>query len=409
MNEIELLRELRAGLPPVRAEARAQARGRLVAGFEVPAPQPARTRRRFAGPSGRLRLAAAAAFAAVLVAVVVALGVTGGGSRVEPAAAAVLRQTANVAAEATGPTGIPGPGQFLYLKVKRSELQEWSPGGFTGTAGGMIPDTSTPQGRALAREQREGFTAVVPWQEEEWANTHEENRTRWVLETPRFLSAAEQSRWEKAGSPPPSLYDGKVEARDFPGEQIDETRPGVLDVEGKSGAGFSDFSALPTAPKALRQAIEQRQGAGSPNYGGADAKPVDDGQVIAELWDILDKPNGTPALRAAVFGALAEEPGIELNRDATDLAGRPGYALSYETPKGSHSEYQLPGFGVEYIFDPATSETLGKREFVADPAQLPWTTPPPAGTTIRAVADLQSGIVDSTHERPAVAAASSRR
>ena len=178
------------------------------------------------------------------------------------------------------------------------------------------------------------------------------------------------------------------------------------------GRRLRDFSNLSTnrgaAPGDRTREGAGTGSAGAPNYGGAEAKPVDDGQVIAELWDILDKPNGTPALRAAVFGALAEEPGIQLNRNAEDLVGRPGYALRYSTPKGSTSEFQLHGLGVEYIFDPGTSAILGKREFVSDPSELSWPKTPPAGTVIREVADLESGIVGTTHERPAVATASTR-
>jgi hypothetical protein len=397
MDELTVMRSFRAERVMEDPTARAAARQALEARFDV-APTagataiPARPGGLFRRRRRLLAFAGATAIAAALAGVLV----LGSGPTAQPAAAEVLRQTAAVAAAAGGSTGIPGPDQFLYIRTKREELQEWAPGAYTASAGGLIPDTSTARGRELGR--RETFTAFIPWQEEEWASTDESSRHRWVMGTPRFLSSAERSRWEEAGSPLPGPFDGERERGGFQGANVIEVQRGVMDVEGQSGAGFRDFSALPTEPEALRLAIEHRQ----------TTEPLDVGQVIAELWDILDKPNGTPALRAAVFGALAELPGIELNRDASDLVGRSGYALSYEKPQSSNSEYQLSGIRVEYIFDPETSAILGRREVVADPATVfpseyqnlfPWEAGIPAGTVRREVAYLQSGIVDSTRER----------
>ena len=70
-------------------------------------------------------------------------------------------------------------------------------------------------------------------------------------------------------------------------------------------------------------------------------------QSIEALGTLLSRPNASPELRAAAFNALAETPGVELNREASDLIGRSGYAVSY-----------APGDGkcrTEFIFDPRTS------------------------------------------------------
>jgi hypothetical protein len=324
-------------------------------------------------PSSRLALAGAGLLAAIVTAILL----VSSGPTAEPAAAEVLRRTAAIAASAGGPSGIPGPGQFLYTKTKRLEPQEWVPGSYTGSLGGISPE---PKG---------AFHAINTWQEEEWWSADGPSRSRWVMGPPRFFSDAEQARWEKAGSPLPGSFE--CDSRCFPGSHIIELRPGVTDIEEAEGPRFRDFSSLSTEPKALRLAIEQRQGAG----------PVNTGQVISELWDILDKPNTTAELRAAIFGALAELPGIELDRSASNLVGRTGYALSYESPDSS-SGYgeQQPGLRVEYIFDPETSEILGRRELVTRPEQVPWPQGVAPGTVRREVAYLQSGVVDSTGERP---------
>lgn len=120
-------------------------------------------------------------------------------------------------------------------------------------------------------------------------------------------------------------------------------------------------------------------------------------RVIVELWGILEKQNTSPALRAAVFNALAEEPGIRLDRTAKDLVGRSGYALSYASKKASL--YEQGGIRTEYIFDPQTSAIPGRGEIFADPGLRPWVKGIPAGTVLRDVAYLGSGIVDSTHQR----------
>jgi hypothetical protein len=323
-------------------------------------------------PSPRLALAAAGALAALVVGILV----VSSGPSAETAAATVLRQTATVAAAGTSDS-TPGPGEFLYTKTKRLELQEWAPGSYTGSFGAISPK---PKG---------AFSALNTWQEEEWWSPDGPSRSRWVMGTPQFLSDAEQDRWERAGSPLPGSFD--CDRRCFPEADIIELRPGVTDVEYEEGPRFPDFSALPTEPKALRLEVEQRQTAG----------PINTGQVIAELWDILDKPNTTPELRAAIFGALAELPGIELDRGASNLVGRSGYALGYESTDSSSYGEQRPGKRVEYIFDPETSAILGRRETIVDPEKLlPWAKGIAAGTVWREVAYLQSQVVDSTREGP---------
>jgi hypothetical protein len=379
MDELTLMRAFRAERvkhnPTARAEAWRALEARFAATSPTAAAAPRAPRRRLLFRRRQLfAFAAAMALAAVITGVLV----LSSGPTAQPAAAEVLRQTAAVAAAAGGATPVPDPGQFLYERTKSRDLQEWVPGVYTASYGGVIP------GPHSTWNPKDAFAAFVSWQRSELS------RSRWVMEPLRFLTREEKSRWQKAGSPLPGPFGGEGERRGFPGGHVIEARRGVLDVETVSGHGFRDFSMLPREPKALRQAIERRQ----------HTKPVDTGQTIAELWEILDKPNGTPALRAAVFGALAELPGIELNREAKDLVGRPGYALSYEKPNASHSDYQLPGIRVEYIFDPDTSAILGKREVVADPQKLPWAKAPPAGAVTREVAYLESGIVDSARERP---------
>jgi hypothetical protein len=393
MDEIALLRSL-APEEESPDDARAEALLALEARFDsasatpAPAAAPGR-RRRLLAPRRRLlrrrrqlALAGAAAAAAVVTGVLLASS----GSRPETAAAEALRDTASVAAADVNPTAAPGPGQFLYTKTQQFELQSWLPGKFS-VGGGTL-------------SQPGAFTALNSWQEEEWENASGQDRSRWAMGSSQFLSAAERHRWERAGAPLPGSFE--CDRRCFPDSHIVDLRPGLTDVETQESTGLPDLSALPTEPKALRLGLENhritvpwRQGEPTPK------QPMTSGQLIAELWDILDKPDTTPALRAAVFAALAEIPGIELNRNAKDLVGRPGYALSYETGASTAYGENLPGLRVEYIFDPETSAILGRREAIADPGKFSWAKGLPTGTVRREVAYLESGVVDSTRERPA--------
>jgi hypothetical protein len=392
MDDLTVMKSFRAERVKQNPTARAAARRALEAHFdsawEAGAPSvPARPshllfrRRRF------LAFAGAAAGAAIVAGVLV----LNSGPTAQPASAAILRHTAAVAAAAeTKSQSTPGLGQFLYMKTESLELQGWD---HELTVGGGI------------LKQKGAFSALIRWHEEAWLSRKDRGRLgrgrqRSVMATPRFLSSAEQDRWERAGSPLPAGFNGKSGGE--PGVHVIEVRRGVRDVEDLDGAGFGDFSSLPTEPRALRLAIEHRQVSDHSSESGSAPKSI---EVIVELWDILERPNTTPALRAAVFNALAEVPGIKLNRNAKDLLGRPGYALSYEITGSRRSGEQRPGIRVEYIFDPETSAILGKREVITDPEELPSLQGVPAGTVRRETAYLESGIVDSTHETPAEAEA----
>jgi hypothetical protein len=114
MNEIDLLRDLRSGLPSPRAESRATARGLLVAQIQRADRPPTRQRSRRA----RAGLFAAAALIAALLIALPSL-MFGGDAPVQPAVGQVLRQVATVAA-AQPPEPRPGPGQYFYTRSREA-------------------------------------------------------------------------------------------------------------------------------------------------------------------------------------------------------------------------------------------------------------------------------------------------
>lgn len=379
MDELTLMRSFGAERVRPNPAARALAWRALEARFEA---EPTSTFRRPAfgrALAGHRRRLFAFAGATALAAVLAGVLVFSAGPTAQPAGAAeVLRRTASVAAAESGPGLSAGAHRLIFEKTEQLQLQEWVPGEYTASYGGVV--SSKPKTR---------YSGYVRFSEEAWMSPKRRGRQRLVLGHLRFLSPAERHRWQAAGSPLPLPFTGEEPPSSE--EHALEIRRGVRDVEVLDGPGYGQFADLPTNPEALRRSLERKQSA-------AHKGRIDNGRVIAELWDILEKANTRPALRAAVFNALAEEPGIRIDRSAKDLVGRPGYALSYASHKASL--FQQGGIRTEYIFDADTAAILGNREVLIDPSKRPWVKGIPAGTVLRAVAYLGAGVVDSTHERP---------
>jgi hypothetical protein len=230
--------------------------------------------------------------------------------------------------------------------------------------------------------------ALVPTLKQVWTAPDGKTRERETLGRVEFLSAADQLRWEGAGSPPPFAYDPDEHdvGRDSSGRL-------VKDFASKAFRGRREFtymsrlSRLPTEPEALRLTIENRRASSSP----LDPSPASSqrgGATVERLLEILSEPLASPALRAAAFDALAEIPSIGLERDVADAAGRRGDAIAWVRERG---------FGRRWIFDPRTSRILAQAEMIFGPPSTTENGVPP-DTVFRESAYLSSGIVDSTHE-----------
>jgi hypothetical protein len=379
MDEIALLRALASGAESPEAAARAAALQALEARFDSAPAAPAPSRRR-GFPRRRLLVMAGAIAIAAAVAGILVLS---SGPTAQPAAAEILHKTAAVAAAGDAVADIPGPGQLLYKKTKQLELKSWIPGG-ASMGGGVMTRPGA-------------FTALMPTTNEEWLAPDGAGRDREVAGTPRFLTSEEQTRWQAAGSRLPAPFDPEYQHK-YRSSFLHaiELREGVVDWEHPAlkGFHFPDTSSLPTEPEALRHAVESnRISVSGFNLMNPSAKRLDAKETIDELFNILQEGYvSTPQLRAAIFNALAELPGIEVDTDATDFLGRHGYAVGTTDHAGG---------GFEYIFDPRTSEVLADRDFIGNPAGDRFLKGVSAGTTIRETAYLKSGVVDSTHETAA--------
>jgi hypothetical protein len=292
--------------------------------------------------------------------------------------AADLREAAE-SAEASGSAveAPPGSGQLLYARTKVVQLQGWLPKGH-GKGSKANPRYFVPISDPSARY------ALVPTLKEVWTAVDGTTREREALGRVDFLSGADQRAWEEAGSPPPFAYDPDEHdvGRD------DSGRP-LKAYSSKAFRGRREFSylarlsQLPTEPEALRLEIEHRRAGSSP----AEPSPANSprgGATVERLLEILSEPITSSALRAAAFNALAEIPGIGLERDVVDAAGRKGDAIGW---------VRDGGFGHRFIFDPRTSEILAEAEMLFD-ARAAGYPGVPNGTVFRETAYLRSGIVE---------------
>lgn len=316
----------------------------------------------------------------------------GGGSSYAPRGDAALSRAAiaadlhraAAAAEASDSAveAPPAPGQFLYRKTEEAQLEGWLPQGH-GKGSKARPRYFVPISDPSARY------ALVPTLKEVWTSPGGTTHVREALGQVKFLARGDQGLWEAAGSPPPFAYDPSEHevGRDGSG------RP-LKDFSAKAFRGRHEFaylsrlSGLPTEPEALRLAVENRAGGGTP-VAPSPANSQRGGATVERLLEILSEPITSAALRAAAFNALAEIPGIGLERDVTDVAGRRGDAISW---------VRDGGYGRRFIFDPRTAEILARAEvlFNAKAAEHPGV---PDGTVFRETAYLRSGIVKSAQER----------
>jgi hypothetical protein len=348
MNEIELLRELRAGLPVASAESRAAARAGLIARIEhSQAPVRFRTTPLWRRP--RLRLAAAGvALAALLIAL--PIGIFGGSGKVQPAVGQVLRKAAAVAA-AQEPVA-PGPGQYLFTRSQDAYLRST----------GYNPRCEThPCDREHPWEATEEWSVLVPSEREVWISFgSRRGRVRQVSGKPRFVSADQRAGWVAAGSP--SL-----------------PRAGEIEDSASSGGGrLIDASKLPTDPATLRHLIEARE---IPGVSG----PPGEAETFTLIGDMLRESYLPSAVRAAIYQLTAELPGVELLGEVKDPVGRTGTGIAYTDRKR--------GTRHELIFDPETSALLGEQESIVDSGVYGFKAPP--GTAIGYAAYLESKVVDS--------------
>jgi hypothetical protein len=157
----------------------------------------------------------------------------------------------------------------------------------------------------------------------------------------------------------------------------------VDSIEAKGALVVPDLSNLPTNPGTLLAGVEAR------TVGSSFDAPAGAAGTFEIIGDLLRETDASPRLRAALYQAAAQMPGVTLIGTVTDAAGRSGTAVAYASG----------GEQNELIFDPTTSVLLGEATVVTDPTQL-CRLDVSVGTVLGETSYVASGVVNSTSDVP---------
>jgi hypothetical protein len=352
---IDELETLRAWAPPEdeRDEdaARARARVRLdahIAAAPAPAlvpPAPDRPRRRWwlvAAPGAM----AAAVGAAILLSL--GSGVQEGQVTPAPAAAAAALERAAVAATRTpAPEPFPRPDQFFYTRTQATYLDTAYPGG-----GITVPSLNTRTREA-------------------WISLGRRGGERTISTKQRFPSAAARAAWVRAGRFDLGLSDGKS-----------MTSLGKTDYYlGNERLSYLQLLAFNQSGHALYQRLRAHYQKGQ--GGGIDA------EIFTQVGDALREQASPPRLRAALYRALKEVPGVRYLGRVRDRLGRSAIGIE-RTERGTRREL---------LFDPDTSAMLAERVVMVDVSKDYVGLVPPGTVTSDAVYERRA-VVDRLGQRP---------
>jgi hypothetical protein len=236
-------------------------------------------------------------------------------------------------------------------------------------------DTSLPY---FYTKTRGTYTDTSVWDREHvWSTYDTQVVETWVAKdgsarrvtsatAPKFVGAKDREAWVDAGKPN-FLTDGfnsSTHTELFP--------PGSFSDHPYSG---TQISQIPTDPDELAQwlqnkATDPKAGAGAGNGFSVTIR------TLTMVSDLLQNPFATPELRAALYEAEGQVPGIEYLGRASDEIGREGIAIGAESANsGRPTIYSL-------IVDPNTSQVLASKEDPLDPnARLNETVFITSGTT----------------------------
>jgi hypothetical protein len=217
---------------------------------------------------------------------------------------AVLTDVA-AAAAAQAPTTAEGP--YLYLETRS-----------------MSVDTAIAQGQVWSVYRSET--------REEWVSADGAGLVRTEKEPPAFVGPEDRAAWEAAGSPNFASLGSSVRT-------TERTLP---------AGSFEDVSDLPTDSAELSRRL---QGEAEETHKSA---PVP-ARALELIGEALRNPTATPELRAALYEAALQVPGIEYQGPATDPTGREGLAVGVTSSySGGPTVYSL-------VYDPQSTNVLANE------------------------------------------------
>jgi hypothetical protein len=314
IDDLERVRRFRSEEPPpadrVREQARAAlARAMAVSSVAAPASHQSREQARLPRRRRWLPRAVTLVAAAALCVLVVELAGSGSGPGPAPALAAALGRLAQIAA--SGPSLVPGPGQYLYVE-SRSEYPS------DAFASNQTCITYAPDHRQVWIA-RDGSGLL---QETTGATTFTSSRDQAVCNAmkPSPLTASGTSRlWFAAG--------------------CFALGPG------------NHMQALSTDPSTLLRQMRRLDGG-----------PSTPGEDFVHVGDFLRETDASPAVRAALYRAAALIPGVRLLGPVRDHLKRLGLGVAFSSN----------GNRQELIFDPRTSALMAEETAGPAPGADSW-------------------------------------
>jgi hypothetical protein len=287
-------------------------------------------------------------------ALVAALVVPGAPGAPTSAAAAVLAHLSKVAVDQPAAAVLPA-GQYEYTASVGVDL-----------ISNIYENDELPGSPTTSGPPKQTFSVYAPVTRQVWIATDGSGRLEQSYGTPSFLTPADRAAWVSDGSP-----------------GILPASSDVDSIKAKGALVAPDLSNLPTNPSTLLAGIEAR------TIGSSFGAPAGAAGAFEIIGDLLRETDASPTLRAALYQAAAQMPGVTLIGTVTDAAGRSGTAVAY----ASNGEQD------ELIFDPTTSVLLGEATVVTDPSQL-CRLDVSVGTVLYETSYVASGVVNSTSDVP---------
>ncbi|MDX3070497.1 CU044_5270 family protein, partial [Streptomyces sp. ND04-05B] len=213
-------------------------------------------------------------------------------------------------------------------------------------------------------------------------------------------TAEDAARWRAAGSP-------RTMQAEVPGNEAGGTlgytmgpRPPMVmrtDADekiyalGPRNASYQDLLELPSDTAELRRELERR-------HGQDEGAEITDrtAYVLRQTADLITMPV-KPAVRAAAYRVMAEQPGVRGLGRVTDPLGRKGVGIAfpgtYATSLGSVEQ--------RVVVDPSTGGLLAELLVLVEPSARAREAGLDAGTTVNYTATTRTGWSDSQIEVPA--------
>ncbi|MGH2914320.1 MAG: CU044_5270 family protein, partial [Solirubrobacteraceae bacterium] len=254
------------------------------------------------------RAIAAGLALAACIAVVELVG-SGAGTGPSPALAAALGRLASIAA--SGPSLVPGPGQFLYVD-------------------------STDDSASIAVGRHRACISYAPDHRQVWIGADGSGLLRDTTGITTFTSPSDRALCLSMKISPSS-------------------RRGTSNLWFAAGCftlgPTNDMQALSTDPRTLLR--QMRRIDGGPRTAAED---------LVHVGDFLRETDAGPALRAALYRAAALIPGVQLLGRVRDRLGRHGLGVAYDSRAGRD----------ELIFNPRTAALMAEDEHTPGPSAVDY-------------------------------------